>query len=182
MPQIRLLARCQMHGGIQEPGYTFDMPEFETEDARAEYLRSLPHSVSDHGNPAAANYRADLHGTSIDAVTGGAYVGPIQQPIRDVPLYIIIDGDPPADAAPVPALPPDPAMVILPSGPVDPKPPAEPIVADHVTGALETPAAAGEPAPGQAELTEQESPVELEDGPAAEGEHDDDDAGEAPKV
>lgn len=179
--KIRLLARCQMNGGIQEAGYTFDLPEFETDEARQEYLRGLPHTVADHGNQLAANYRADLHGTSIDAVTGGQYVGPIQQPLRDIPLYEIIDGEPPADLAPMPAEAPNPAMVILPSGPADAPAPAAPLVANHETGEIEKPA--GEPAQAQAELTEQESPVELDAGPAAEGEHDhDDDAGDHPQI
>ena len=191
MTQIRLLARCQFHGEVREPGYTFEMPLFETRDEAQAYLRTLPHTVADHGNPKAANYRADLHGTSIDAVTGGQYVGPIQMPVMDVPLFEIVGNEIElAPVAPVPAMPGNPGMVIQPS-PAEPAPPAAPLVADHVTGALR-PASdgAGETVTSQAELDEQE-PVEekpaeeaasAEDGPAAEGEAHDDESGDAPQV
>lgn len=184
--KIRLLARCQMHGEVREPGYTFEMPEFETIEQVQEYLTNLPHTVADHGNPHAANIRADLHGTSIDAVTGGQYVGPIQMPVQNVPLFEIIGGEIEMKAAePVPPLPPDPNMVILPSGP-EQAPPTVPLTADHETGALLTAEAgtaaegAGEAVTSQAESGEKVEPVErIEDGQEqAEGEahHDDGDA------
>lgn len=197
--KIRLLARCQMHGEVREPGYTFEMPEFETIEQAQEYLTNLPHTVADHGNPRAANIRADLHGTSIDAVTGGQYVGPIQMPVQNVPLFEIIGGEIELKAAaPVPHVPPDPSMVILPSGPEQAQP-LVPLTADHETGALlppvgagplvtsDKPAEAGTAAEGaggavtsQAESGEKVEPVErIEDGQEqAEGEahHDDGDA------
>lgn len=192
MTQIRLLARCQMHGEVREPGYTFDMPEFETIEQVQAYLTSLPHTVADHGNPHAANIRADLHGTSIDAVTGGQYVGPIQMPVQNVPLFEIVGGEIELKAAePVPPLPPDPNMVILPSG-ADQKPPETPLEVDHETGAIlsagdtggfeagKPSEGAGEAVTSQAESGEKVEPVErIEDGhDGAEGEarHDDGDA------
>lgn len=167
MTQIRLLARCQMHGEVREPGYTFDMPEFETIEQVQAYLTSLPHTVADHGNPHAANIRADLHGTSIDAVTGGQYVGPIQMPVQNVPLFEIVGGEVELKAAePVPPLPPDPNMVILPSA--------------GEGDAGKSSEGAGGAVTSQAESGEKVEPVErIEDGhDEAEGEahHDDGDA------
>lgn len=165
MTQIRLLARCQMHGEVREPGYTFDMPEFKTAEEASAYLRSLPHTIVDHGNPHAANYRADLHGTSVDAVTGGAYVGPVQQPLRDVPLFEVIDGAQPDPEIPVPIMPARPSMILAPTPLSEQQ--AAGIAISHQEPVEEKPA---------------EEAASAEGGPAAEGEAHDDESGDAPQV
>ena len=111
MTKIRLLARCQIHGEVKEPGYVFGIPDHETPEARAAFLRSLPHRTVDHGgdlgashpgHPGRANVKADLHNESINAIKPDWFTGEYAAPVRDVPLFEVIeDEDEAEEEAPV---------------------------------------------------------------------------------
>lgn len=165
---IRLLARCQLHGAIREPGYTFEAPQFATEDEWVDYLLNLPHTVVDHGNPHAANVRADLHANSIDAGMDEAFNGRVAAMTRDVPLFEVIEVQDPA---------------------AEGEAPTAPLIADAATGELSVAPTGGEQVASQAESDEQQEPVEpaeeaesAEAAPAAEGEAHVDGTGDAPQV